>query len=85
MNKYKNITDDEFMDAVLKSAKNNIDETLRIPGVYELISEHYNNEALDLALEESKEKRRFHLANFIEEQKRFKTPMNFVTGKPIRK
>lgn len=85
MNKYKNITNEEFVDAVLKLAKNNIDETLRIPGVYELISEHYNNEALDLALEEIKEKRRVHVTNFIEDQKRFKTPMNFVTGKHIRK
>lgn len=85
MKTYNNITDDDFQEAVLVLAKNNVDETLRIAGVWELISDHYNNAALDLAVEKNKEKRREHLQSFIEEQKRFKTPMNFVTGKPIRR
>lgn len=57
----KNISHEDFTGAVLKLAKENIDETLRIPGVWEAISEHYNNEAIDAVMEERKEKRRERL------------------------
>lgn len=60
MKKYDKITDEMF-DAMLVKI---LDETtgtelLSIPGVYEAVSEHYNNEILDkclLELEEDDEK-----------------------------
>jgi len=75
MNKYRKIKDEEFDDAVRTLAAENIQETLSLPGIWEIISEHYNNEALDLALSANRGKRVSHLMTFIEKQKVFHTPL----------
>ena len=58
----KKITQEEFNTALLDLL---YEETLitivQIPGVYELLSEEYNNDAIERALENKKEKRRKHL------------------------
>ena len=65
MKKYNQITDSEFQEMVFRIAKENINQTLSLPGVYEVISEEYNNEALDRIIEEKTEKRREHLLAVI--------------------
>jgi hypothetical protein len=65
MKKYNKITSDEFQEMVTRIAKENIDQTLSLPGIYEVISEEYNNEALDRIIEEKTEKRRDHLLAVI--------------------
>jgi hypothetical protein len=42
-----------------------IDQTLSLSGIYEIISEEYNNEALERIIEEKTEKRREHLLAVI--------------------
>lgn len=65
MKTYNRITSQEFDEMVLRIAKENIDQTLSLPGIYEVISEEYNNEALDRIIEEKTEKRREHLRAII--------------------
>lgn len=64
MTDYNKITDDDFAAAVLNLAKENIDETLRLPGIWEIISEHYNNEALDSCMNRIMESKRAKIGNF---------------------
>lgn len=64
-NRYSTITDEEFDGVLLDMAKENIDEVLRLPGVYEIISEHFNNEVLDRCLDERNDRRRDHLKAVI--------------------
>lgn len=48
----QSITDEEFDRAVIELATEDGMKTVaRIPGVWEYLSEHYNNEAIDRALE----------------------------------
>jgi hypothetical protein len=50
------VTQEEFdaaLEAILDEATGA--ELLAIPGLYEVISEHFNNEAIDIAREEKKE------------------------------
>ncbi len=58
---------DEQFDAALIALmeKETMSQILRIPGVYEAISEHFNNEAIDLATEAQTEQRREHLRAVI--------------------
>jgi len=65
MKTYQDITHDEFAASVLELARNKIDETLSLPGVWEIISEHYNNEALDLCVEERRNKRKEQIGNSL--------------------
>lgn len=58
---YQNISDDEFQEMILQIARENIDYTLSLPGVYEVISEEYNNEALDRIIEDKRERRKLKL------------------------
>jgi hypothetical protein len=58
MKNYNKITDDDFAAAVFNLAKENIDETLMLPGIWEIISEHYNNEALDSCMDKIRESKR---------------------------
>jgi hypothetical protein len=64
-NQYSKITPQEFDEMIHKIAEENIKQTLSLPGIYEIISEEYNNEALDRIIEEKKEKRREHLLAVI--------------------
>lgn len=64
--RYQNIDHDEFAEAVLEIARENIDATLRLPGIWEVISEEYNNEALDRALDRRRDSRRAHLLAVME-------------------
>ena len=44
---YTNMTNDEFDEILLEVLMDaNMGEVIRIPGVYELVSEHYNNDVL---------------------------------------
>jgi len=65
MKQYANITNEEFQEMVTRIAKENIEQTLSLPGIYEVISEEYNNEALDRIIEEKTEKRRERLLLLI--------------------
>jgi hypothetical protein len=65
MGKYDAVTSEEFDAMIIEIAKDNIDHTLSLPGVYEAISEEYNNEALDRIISEKQEKRREHLTAMI--------------------
>jgi hypothetical protein len=50
------VTQEEFdkaLEAILDDASGS--ELLAIPGLYEVVSEHFNNEAIDLAREEKEE------------------------------
>lgn len=50
------VTQEEFdkaLEAILDEATGS--ELLAIPGLYEVVSEHFNNEAIDIAREEKKE------------------------------
>ena len=60
------ITDEQF-DAALVALmeQESMGQILRIPGVYEVIADHFNNEAIDLATEAHTEKRREHLRAVI--------------------
>lgn len=66
MSKYSRISSDEF-DAALVALmeQESMESILRIPGVYEAVSEHFNNEALDLASESRQEARRERLGAVI--------------------
>lgn len=61
----KEIPFDDFAGAVLKLAKDNIDETLRLPGVWEIISEHFSNEAIDCCIESQRNKRRAQIGDIL--------------------
>ena len=52
MTDYNKITTEEF-DHALSDILDKMtgEQVMAIPGVYEVVSEHFNNEALDLALE----------------------------------
>lgn len=52
---------DDFAREVLRIAKGSIDETLMLPGIWEIISEHYNNEAIENLEARDREARREHL------------------------
>ena len=65
MKTYNRITSAEFDEMVLRIAQENIAQTLALPGIYEIISEEYNNEALDRITTEKAEKRRDHLRAVI--------------------
>lgn len=65
MKNYNRITSEEFDEMIHRIAKENIDNTLSLPGIYEVISEEYNNEALDRIMEEKTEKRRERLLLLI--------------------
>ena len=56
------ITEDDFASAVLTIAKENLGETLHLPGIWEIISEHYNNEALDYCMTKIRESKRAKIA-----------------------
>jgi hypothetical protein len=60
------ITNKQF-DAALVSLMEQepVESILRIPGVYEAVSEHFNNEAIDLATEAHADQRREHLRAVI--------------------
>jgi hypothetical protein len=45
---YDDIPDEEFSEVINQLAFENVQHTLSLPGIYEIISEEYNNEALDL-------------------------------------
>ena len=45
---YSKIPTEDFNAVILRLARANIGHTLTLPGVWEAISEEYNNDALDL-------------------------------------
>jgi hypothetical protein len=45
---YDDIPEEEFSEVIEQLAFENMADTISLPGIYEIISEHYNNEALDL-------------------------------------
>ena len=50
------ITTEEFDEAVRKiAAKDGVESILTIPGVWEVVAEHYNNDAIDWVLTERAE------------------------------
>ena len=65
MGKYDNITEAEFNREILRLAQENIGETVSIDGVYELISEHYNDEALENIMKDKRDKRRARLMKVL--------------------
>ena len=65
MGNYDNITDAEFDREIIRLAQENIGETVSIDGVYEIISEHYNNEALENIMKDKRDKRRARLMKVL--------------------
>ena len=49
-NSYADIPFDVFAETILKLAADNIQATLTLTGIWEIISEEYNNEALELLI-----------------------------------
>ena len=45
---YDDIPSDVFADKIKDLAAANIETTLMLPGIYEIIAEEYNNSALDI-------------------------------------
>ena len=45
---YDDIPNDVFQDTIEQLAFENMADTISLPGIYEIISEHYNNDALNL-------------------------------------
>ncbi len=57
MTDYSDMTTDDF-DQYLEKVLENVTASplLQVPGVYELVTEHYNNDVLDLWAEDQEDK-----------------------------
>jgi hypothetical protein len=60
------ISDKDFDNALTAIVKEHTSESLMtIPGIYEILSEHFNNEAIERAEEEKRDTRRGHLLEVV--------------------
>ena len=52
---YSKVTTEQFDEILERLVRDNSDTLLSIPGVYEVLSEHFNNEVLEIWGEENPE------------------------------
>jgi len=70
------ISDMDFDNALMAIVKEHTSEALlTIPGIYEVLSEHFNNETIERAEEEKRNTRRGHLLEVV--RKGIETRKNF--------
>lgn len=47
LDKYKDLTNEEFDEILAEIVSENTENLLEIPGAYEVLAEYYNNDVLD--------------------------------------